>query len=327
MTIYRRVEKNLELLDYECAEHVYEKAVQGTGRSPETVRRYEGDAPDDDSTLRRSLARRDCAGAPMAASLAAQAGGRARRAARLHRRARLRAAGRGAPPAPANYPPYTRPVSTYVPPRTPDGQPDISGLYLAIPLPRNIETPLVPMANRAGESRQRRVLVQPQRAAEAAGGGHRASGRRRSGRRQDSADSPRRWRSARRSSRTRRRSSASTAACSVWRPAFRAAPIPAPVVGYQIFQKPGYVVIFYEQSHLYRDDPARRPSAARPEHQQGDGRVARPLGRQHAGRRGDELHDQLREQLGDRRGLRDAGYSRRIAGHRPRHSAQRSCTA
>jgi hypothetical protein len=31
--------------------------------------------------------------------------------------------------------------------------------------------------------------------------------------------------------------------------------IPAPVVGYQIFQKPGYVVIFYEQSHIYRTIP------------------------------------------------------------------------
>ncbi|HMC22295.1 MAG TPA: hypothetical protein VKL19_10635, partial [Thermoanaerobaculia bacterium] len=59
-------------------------------------------------------------------------------------------AGRGAAPAaPANYPPYTRPAGTYVPPRTADGQPDISGLYLAIPLPRGIETPLVPMPNRA----------------------------------------------------------------------------------------------------------------------------------------------------------------------------------
>src|SRR5437762_13770396 len=54
--------------------------------------------------------------------------------------------GRGA--APPNYPPYTRPVSTYVPPRTADGQPDITGLYVAIPLPRGIETPLVPMAGR-----------------------------------------------------------------------------------------------------------------------------------------------------------------------------------
>src|SRR5262249_27241284 len=51
--------------------------------------------------------------------------------------------------APVAYPPYQRPVSTFVPPRTPDGQPDISGLYLAIPLPRNIETPLVPLATRA----------------------------------------------------------------------------------------------------------------------------------------------------------------------------------
>jgi hypothetical protein len=31
MTVYRRVEKNLELLEYECAEHVYEKLFKGRG--------------------------------------------------------------------------------------------------------------------------------------------------------------------------------------------------------------------------------------------------------------------------------------------------------
>jgi hypothetical protein len=34
MTLYRRVEKNLELLDYECAEHVYEKLFKGRGGQP-----------------------------------------------------------------------------------------------------------------------------------------------------------------------------------------------------------------------------------------------------------------------------------------------------
>jgi hypothetical protein len=38
-------------------------------------------------------------------------------------------------------------------------------------------------------------------------------------------------------------------------PGLPRATIPAPVVGYQIFQKPGYVVIFYEQNHLYRTIP------------------------------------------------------------------------
>ena len=59
-------------------------------------------------------------------------------------------AGRGAPPPPAVTTPYVRPVSKYVPPKTPDGQPNISGLYLAIPLPRNIETPLAPGPARGG---------------------------------------------------------------------------------------------------------------------------------------------------------------------------------
>ena len=34
MTIYRRVEKNLELLDYECAEHVYQKVFKPAAGRP-----------------------------------------------------------------------------------------------------------------------------------------------------------------------------------------------------------------------------------------------------------------------------------------------------
>ena len=170
------------------------------------------------------------------------------------------AAGRGAPPAaaappaPANYPPYTRPVSTYVPPRTPDGQPDISGLYLAIPLPRNVETPLVPIANRGGEPGQQRVFVQPERTSETARRRDRAAGRRRSGRRQDPAEAE---------ALARRKEIIANqekieyldgrVLCLA--PGIPRSTIPAPVVGYQIFQKPGYVVIFYEQSHLYRTIP------------------------------------------------------------------------
>jgi hypothetical protein len=34
MIAYRRLEKNLELLDYECAEHVYEKLFKKPGSTP-----------------------------------------------------------------------------------------------------------------------------------------------------------------------------------------------------------------------------------------------------------------------------------------------------
>jgi hypothetical protein len=32
MILYRRLEKNLELLDYECAEHVYDKLFKKSGK-------------------------------------------------------------------------------------------------------------------------------------------------------------------------------------------------------------------------------------------------------------------------------------------------------
>src|SRR5204862_5608080 len=61
--------------------------------------------------------------------------------------------------------------------------------------------------------------------------------------------------------------------------------VPAPVVGYQIFQKPGYVVIFYEQNHLHRTIPldgrpppdpnTRRAMAGPPAHREGKDPAAR----------------------------------------------------
>ena len=99
--------------------------------------------------------------------------------------------------------------------------------------------------------------------------------------------------------------------------------IPAPVVGYQIFQKPGYVVIFYEQSHLYRTipldgrpplDPAiRKAMGVSRGHWEGNSLVVEVT----------NFTNNSREQLGDRRGVRHAGHSGGVADHGPRHSAQR----
>jgi hypothetical protein len=161
-------------------------------------------------------------------------------------------AGRGA--APAAYPPYTRPVSTYVPPRTPDGQPDISGLYLAIPLPRSVETPLVPLANRTpnranGEfsySLNERPKLPDGAIARPAG--------------VDPPDgkiplTPEALARRKHIIANQEKVEYLDGRVLCLAPGIPRSTIPAPVVGYQIFQKPGYVVIFYEQSHLYRTIP------------------------------------------------------------------------
>jgi hypothetical protein len=155
---------------------------------------------------------------------------------------------------PAAYPPYTRPVSTYAPPRTPDGQPDISGLYVAIPLPRSIETPRTPMTNavrnRANSEFSYSLNERPTRPDGAA---VRPAG-------VDPADgiiplTPEAL--ARRAEIIAHQEEVEyldgrVLCLSMGLPR---ATVPAPVVGYQIFQKPGYVVIFYEQNHLYRTIP------------------------------------------------------------------------
>jgi hypothetical protein len=165
------------------------------------------------------------------------------------------AAAPGAPPAtPAAYPPYVRPVTSYVPPRTTDGQPDISGLYVAIPLPRNVETPLVPIANRAvnransefSYSLNERPKL-PEGAIVRPAGVDPADGR-----------IPLRPEAlARRKQIIANQEKVEYLDGRVLclAPGIPRSTIPAPVVGYQIFQKPGYVVIFYEQSHLYRTIP------------------------------------------------------------------------
>jgi len=156
--------------------------------------------------------------------------------------------------APATYPPYTRPVTSYVPPRTPDGQPDISGLYLGIPLPRAVETPLVPAvgrpANRAGGEFMFRLNERPKLPE---GAVVRPAG-------VDPADG-----------KIPLKPESVAKRKEVWAkqdqiehldgrvlclaPGVPRITVPQVVVGYQIFQKPGYVVIFYEQSHLYRTIP------------------------------------------------------------------------
>ena len=284
MIIYRRAREEPRAARLRMRRARLREAVQGEGGQAV------GEGARHEHSTRRTP--RDCRW--LLPSLA-----RHRRAGAAHRRTargrlRLPAAARRPP---ANYPPYTRPVSTYVPPRTPDGQPDISGLYLAIPLPRNIETPLVPMAEPRAEPRQRRVLVQPQRTPEAARGRDRAARRRRSGGRQDPAEArgagaaqgdhrepgedraPRRPRAVPRARRPAQHH---------------------PGAGGRLPDLPEAGL----RRHLLRaepplsHDPARRSSAARSEHPQGDGRVARPLGRQRARRRGDELHQQPRATTG-----------------------------
>jgi len=163
--------------------------------------------------------------------------------------------GRGqAPAAPATYPPYTRPVSTYVPPRTHDGQPDISGLYVAIPLPRNVETPLVPMVNRAPNRANSEFSYSlnerpklPEGAIARPAGVDPPDGR--------IPLTPEALAKRKEIIANQEKVEYLDGRVLCLAPGIPRSTIPAPVVGYQIFQKPGYVVIFYEQSHLYRTIP------------------------------------------------------------------------
>ena len=158
-----------------------------------------------------------------------------------------------APAAPANYPPYTRPVTTYIPPRTPDGQPDISGLYVGIPLPRNIETPLVPAVARPNRAGGEYMFGLNSRPKLPEGAIVRPAG-------VDPADgkiplTPEAFARRKEIMANQDKIQRLDGRVLCLAPGVPRTTVPQVVVGYQILQKPGYVVIFYEQSHLFRTIP------------------------------------------------------------------------
>ena len=99
---------------------------------------------------------------------------------------------------------------------------------------------------------------------------------------------------------------------------------------FQIIQTHDYVAILQEMIHEVRYHPARRPPASRPKSPPLDGRFARPLGRRHVGGRHHQLQRQDRFQLvqllpgsrleSARRGTLQAGGCRhdRLSIHRRR---------
>jgi len=162
--------------------------------------------------------------------------------------------GRGAQIAPADLPKYERPKSTYVPPKTADGQPDISGLYVAIPLTRGVETPLVVMTNRpANRANSEFSYSLNERPRVPEGVIARPLG----------VDPPDgkipltpEWLAKRKDIISKQEQVEHLDGRVLCLPmGVPRAIVPAPVVGYQILQKPGSVVLFYEQNHLSRSIP------------------------------------------------------------------------
>jgi hypothetical protein len=140
-----------------------------------------------------------------------------------------------------------------VPPRTPDGQPNISGLYVGIPLPRNIETPLVAIAARRNQANGEFAYSLNERPKLPDGAIARPAG-------VDPADGkiplkPEALVKRKEIIASQEKIERLDGRVLCLAPTTPRITVPAPVVGYQIFQKPGYVVIFYEQSHLYRTIP------------------------------------------------------------------------
>ncbi len=210
-----------------------------------------------------------------------------------------------------------------MPPRTPDGQPDISGLYVAIPLPRSVETPLAPMANRpANRANGEFSYSLNERPKLPEGAIVRPAG-------VDPADGkiplkPEALAKRKEIIANQEKVEHLDGRVLCLAPGVPRSTIPAPVVGYQIFQKPGYVVIFYEQSHLYRTIPLDgRPAL--------DPAIRKAMGVSRGHWEGNSLVVEVTNFTNNLENnwvigavVRDARHSGGVADHRPRDSAQRS---
>lgn len=158
--------------------------------------------------------------------------------------------------AAAQAPPAATPAvaAAYTPPRTPDGQPDISGLYLALPAPGPVEAAIAPPVQRVGGNAGREfsfaINERPSRPDGAAAHPFIV----------DPEDAkiplqPWAWEKRKEIIAHQNEVEYLDGRVLCLAPGLPRTQIPAPVVGYQILQKPGAVVIFYEQSHLYRVIP------------------------------------------------------------------------
>lgn len=154
-------------------------------------------------------------------------------------------------------------AAPFEPSKTPDGQPNISGIYMALPAPGPVEVALAPPPPRQGARAGGEFSFGISERAPLAPGTERRPFI------VDPADSKipfQPWALEKRKEILANQDKVEYLDGRVLcvAPGLPRTQIPAPVVGYQIMQKPGAVVIFYEQSHLFRVIPIDNKPALSP---------------------------------------------------------------